>query len=252
MLNEYDFDKDQSLQAQEEALVIVAFIEKFENLIHNFSAFTEGIKDKEDKKEAEVYLATLKSMYSAIDGTGSNQLAIAITNRQDFITKFPNKIKRLGVAADIIKLVKEMGQPINAVAEQFGLGTSTVSKFIELYDKASPVSRAQLTKHDVYDIETNMQRIHAMLLRQLSKFEADGDVSSKFLSEYRQLIQLADKQMKEWNSMKKIDKLQTLIYEIFSNTLRDHPELRMAVLEEFKQVGIKGLTAEVKPILEAV
>jgi transcriptional regulator with XRE-family HTH domain len=250
MNNEYEFDKDQSLHAQEEALVIIAFIEKFESLISNFAAFVDSIKDKEDKKEAEVYLTTLRSMYAAIDGGEDNQLAQAINNKQDFITKFPNKIKRLGIANEIVKSIKEKGMSIEAVAERYGLSSMTVSRFMKLYDKASPVNRKELTKNNVYDIETNMQRIHAMLLRQLSKFESDGDVSSKFMSEYRQLLQLADKQLKDWNSIKKIDRLQALIFEIFSNTLKDYPDLRVKILEEFRSVGIKGLTAEVRPILE--
>lgn len=238
MQNNYDFQRNEEVDLQEEALAIVAFVESLELLTGNYKLFCEALP-KEHKTEAETYLAKLKAMVSALNG-GDINLKKALDSQQPFFDKYPSKIKRLGIAGDIVKCYQEQAMTYKAIAERFGLSETIIINFFKAYNSAGAVEKHKIAKNNVYDIERNMQMLHAMLLRQLAKFEADGEISSKFISEYRQLLAMADKQLKEWTSHKKMDELGRIMAETFARYITNDKD-REAVLNEFRTLGIKGI-----------
>lgn len=250
MQNEYNFEQDTDLQCQEKALTIVAFIETLENLIKNYSLFVDSL-DPIHKEEAKVYLSTLKALYSTLDNN-STEISSSITKSETLTSKFPSKIKRLGLASDLVKAVKQQGLSITAAAENFNISPQSVKQFFEVYNAASPVEKVKITKNDVYDIERNMQNVHALLLRLLSKFEADGDISAKLIGEYRQVLAMAERQQKEWNSIRQ-NQLSEVVCEILKHYCT--PESRALVVQKLRDIGVKGLSptqAEPKPIVEVI
>jgi transposase-like protein len=249
MQNEYNYDADDSVRLQEEALTIIAFIETITNLVNDYGAFVETL-NKENKAEAEVYLAKLKALQAALCDSDTN-LSKALNENQDFSSKYPSKIKRLGIAGDMVKLVKDKGYSYEAVARQYGVSRESVSKFFQVYDASAPAARDKITKNNVYDIEKNMQNIHAMLLRQLARFEADGDISVKFIGEYTKLLSMAERQQKEWARMRQMDQVIVVVHSVLSKYC--NKEARLKVAEEFKQLGMSNLslaTTEPKVIVD--
>lgn len=238
MQNNYDFQRNEDLELQEEALAIVAFIESFSALVENYSSFCETLP-REHRAEACTYLAKLKAIVTALDN-GDVELNKALDKRSNFFERYPSKIKRLGIAGDIVKCSKEQGLSYEAIAERFDLTYAIVYNFFKVYNSSSVVEKHKIAKNNVYDIERNMQTLHAMLLRQLAKFEADGEISSRFMSEYRQLLAMADKQLREWSSSKKMDELGRIMAETFARYITSDKD-REAVLNEFRLLGIKGI-----------
>lgn len=243
MQNEYDFEPNDEKSLQESALAIVSFVEALENIVGNLSFYVDTLP-AEHKEEGRLYTKQLKTLLATIDD--DVDMSNLIKDTEMLMSQFPAKIKRLGVAKELIVLVKEKGFSRAAAAERLGLADSTVDKFFRAYDKASPSIKQKIKKNNVYDIERNMQNLHASLLRQIARFESDGEISARFLSEYRQTIALAEKQLKEWNSKQKIDRLGALIQEVMVKYC--NPEARQLIIKEFSQLGIKGLTAEAQQV----
>lgn len=240
----YDLeDSDSNLKQQEQALTVLSFIETLESLRDNLGAFINSLP-KEHQSEGEAYHNTLKTLCEVL-GDNSAEISEEINNAEKLITKFPNKIKRLGIASDLIKASTEKGLNLEEISKRFGLNTATVKRFFDVYNKAAPTVRAKMLKSDVYDVERNMQSIHAMLLRQLNRFETDGEVSARFISEYRQLLAMAERQLKEANSQRKIEQVAALIQEIM---VRHCPEeARKEIIKEFQALGMKGFITDVAP-----
>jgi hypothetical protein len=250
MQNEYDFDQDTDVKRQEQALTIVAFTETIEALIQNFEPFVESLS-REHQAEGKVYLSKLKALYSTLSDN-TTDISKALVNSDNLTSKYPSKIKRLGIASDLIKAVKQQGLTVKACSDRFGISPQSIKQFFEVYDAASPAERVKITRNDVYDIERNMQNVHAMLLRLMSRFEADGDISAKLIGEYRQILTMAERQQKEWNRIRQ-NQLSDVVCEILAHYC--NKESRALVLQKFRDIGVKGLSpaqAEPKPIVEVI
>lgn len=250
MQNEYDFERNDDAKRQEQALTIVAFTETIETLIQNFELFVESL-GREHQAEGKVYLSKLKALYATLSDN-TTDISKALVNSDNLTSKYPSKIKRLGIASDLIKAVKQQGLSFNATAEKFGISPQSVRQFFEVYDAASPAERVKITKNDVYNIERNMQNVHAMLLRLMSRFESDGDISAKLISEYGKLLTMAERQQKEWNRIRQ-NQLGNVVGEILQHYCT--PEARTLVIDKLRQIGVKGLSpaqAAPKPIVEVL
>lgn len=234
------FGVNQENQKEEQALAIVAFIETIEVLIQNYGEFVKTLP-REYKDEAGTYLGQLKAIYLSLEDEDSD-ISKTITDldrpiKPSFLMK--SKIQRLGLSKQIIEM-RKAAYTIKDIAARVGMSQSAVSSFCQYYEKATPTEKVQLNKSNVYDIQNNMQTLYASLLRQMARFETDGEVSVKFTSECRQLLMLADKQLKEYSNAAKFQTVATIIERV----LLQHcsPEGRIEVIKEFQQLGLRGFT----------
>jgi transcriptional regulator with XRE-family HTH domain len=228
-------EPNEHTQAQQKALDTLSFIELIENLISNLKAFFQMLP-KELRIEAQTHLGSLEAIYEAINDDSFDIGMLGMTN--SLSKMYPSKIQRMGIASQLVAMREEGKYTIAELSERFGISTSTVSSFFQAYDVAKPAQKARMSKNSVYDIQDNMENLHAMLLRTISRFELDGDINNKNLSEYRQLITLAHKQLKDITAAEKFDRLAILIEEV----LLQHclPESRQHIMLEFQRLGLSG------------
>jgi transcriptional regulator with XRE-family HTH domain len=230
------YSPDENVKAEEKALQALAFIEQIENWIKDYEIFRKGLP-VEYRGEAEIYEARIKGIYELVGG-GDEGAASVIENAKKLSELAPSKIQRMGIAKQLIKLREEQRFNIKELATRFGISTSTVSAFFKAYDEAKPQEKKRLAKNSIYNIQENMENLHAHLLRAMARFELDGEVNAKNMSEYRQLLQLANKQLQEFNNAKKFERLALTIEEIL---LRYCPkEFWNVIIEEFQNLGLSG------------
>lgn len=226
---------NESLSAAQSALDVVAFYEELEGIVRDLEGFIKNL-NREDRVEGLTIHARLNSLCEAI-GIGDVQEITRGTATQ-LSTAYPSKIKRLGVANQIVEMVQQKNISKEEIANRFGLSKDTITRFLKAYDAATPKEQAKLRKSSVYDIQTNMESLHAMMLRAISRFELDGEINARNLSEYRQLLTLAQKQLHEMNTNKKLDELASLIEEVL--LVHCLPESRPKVISEFQRIGLSG------------
>ena len=229
--------KNEENLAQERALAICAFVEHFEDTIKDYAAFVKDLP-KEYQVEAEVYLTKLQGIYNSLDDP-ENEIASAVINTTTIKEHANSKIKRLNLGKDIIRLYEEQGLSVNDIATRCGLSRSTIKRFIQVYYQAAPTERNRITKTNVFDLENNMQNLYANLLRQAARYDNDGEVSAKFLSEQRQLLGFVERYLKENNAVKKMEKIVLVIQEILAKYVPS--DVRPLIFEEFKKIGISGM-----------
>jgi AraC-like DNA-binding protein len=228
-------EQNEQHSAQIKALEAVSFIELIENLIRDFKAFCASLP-REYAVEGRVHLASLQAIYESINDEEFDVSAFGMT--KSLSTMYPSKIQRMGIASQLVSMREEGKYSLDEISERFGISRHTVSSFFHAYDAAKPSQKVRMSKNSVYDIQDNMENLHAMLLRTISRFELDGDITNKNLSEYRQLLALAHKQLKDISAAEKFDKLAVLIEEV----LLQHclPESRQHIMTEFQRMGLSG------------
>jgi transcriptional regulator with XRE-family HTH domain len=231
-------------QAQQRALEAVSFIELLENLLRDLKTFSDSLP-QEYRYEANVHTASLTAIVEAVNAEDFDVQHLGMTT--SLSKMYPSKVQRMGIAGQLIAMREEGKYSLQEISERFGISRSTVSAFYQAYDAAKPSQKAKMSKNSIYDIQDNMENLHGMLLRTISRFELDGDITNKNLSEYRQLLALAHKQLKDISTAEKFDKLAVLIEEV----LLQHclPDSRQYIMSEFQRLGLSGLmdTIPAKP-----
>lgn len=229
------YSPNESLTAAQSALDIVAFYEEMEGIARDLELFIRTL-DRDNRVEGETIHARLSSLCETVGISDIEKITKGSVTQLS--SAYPSKIKRLGIANQIVDMVQQKNFSREEIAKRFGIGVDTVSRFLKAYDQATPREQAKLRKSSVYDIQTNMESLHAMMLRAISRFEMDGEVNARNLSEYRQLLTLAQKQLQEMNTNKKLDELASLIEEVL--LVHCLPESRPKVIAEFQRIGLSG------------
>jgi hypothetical protein len=228
-------NQNEDYRARESALNALSFIEIIESLIVDFTAYTNCLP-AEYQIEATLYLSRIKTLREALDDEGFDPSILGAS--ASLSKKLPSKIQRMGVASQIISMREEGKFTIKEISERFGISAPTVKTFLDAYDKAKPVEKTRIAKTSVYDIQENMENLHGMLLRTIARFELDGDINNKNLSEYRQLLALANKQLKEYQSAQKYNQIAALIEQILLEYC--DKEARSKIVAEFQRLGLSG------------
>lgn len=223
-------------QAQQAALDVVSLMEQLEGLIRDFTAFTT-VLPLEHRTEAEVYSQKLKAIFAAIDTQEISPQAIGVMSKS-LASQYPSKIQRMGIASQLVSVREEGKYTLVEISERFGISPNTLRAFYSAYDSAKPSEKVKMKKNSVYDIQENMEGLHSMLLRTISRFELDGEINNRNLAEYRQLLALAQKQLKDFTTAQKFEKLATMVEEVLLQHCR--PESRREVMAEFQRIGLTG------------
>lgn len=241
---EFNAGLEDNLEAQEKALTIASMVESIEALVDNYGGFIATLPRKH-QEEANTYLGVIRAIYETLSDSSSEVSSIVKKNNASLFES--SKVKRLGLGKQIVTLKTVHGASERDIAARVGLSLTAVRAFLKTYEGATPTVRNTMVANDVYDIAQNTQRLHTQLLRQMARFEEDGELSAKFMSEYRQIIQMADKQLKEFTTAEKFEKLCLILQDILTKYCT--PEARGIILNEMKSLGIKGLTLEATPAL---
>lgn len=230
------YTSDKSIEAEERALKALSFLEQLETWIRDYKPFKESLPP-EYRFEADVFEAKIKGLYEML-ANGDEGAEDVIGQAKKLSDLAPSKIQRMGIAKQLIKLRQEQKFSIKDLAARFNISTNTISAFFKSYDNAKPEEKRNIAKNSIYNIQENMENLHAHVLRAIARHELDGDINAKNLAEYRQLIQLASKQMQEFNNARKFERLAVTIEEILlRHCTKESQDL---IIAEFQQLGLGG------------
>lgn len=218
--------------------------------INNALIYFEHLEDVRDKLEEvakhikgeyeediKVILNKINVLVEALEGTEDEEVVNKyLKGAEDLGKTLPKtKIERLGYSKEIITLLSR-GETVVDIARRLSLTESSVKNFKKMYLAAKPIERIRIRKRSVFDIATNYEELGSMLYRSLAKLELiDPEHHVKYISEYRQLLVLADKFIKENTAKQKLEELGMLVKEVL---ISEMPEKRHYIINRLKEIGI--------------
>ena len=229
-------EKNEELRLIDSINNALIYFEQLEDIKEKLEEVAKHIKG-DYKEDIKVILEKVSLLVVALEGTedegvidqylrGCNELGKSLPK---------TKVERLGYSQEIIKLMNR-GESAGDIAKKLGLSLSSVSTFCKMYNSARPAERVKIKKRSVFDIATNYEELGSMIYRSLAKLELiDPEHHVKYIAEYRQLLMLADKFLKENTAKQKVEELGMLVKEVLINEL---PEKRAYILNRFKEIGV--------------
>lgn len=228
-----------TLQPSDDSLVIekvhkaLAYIEQIQALIISLERL-KNTCDKESRLQVEEILARVKALYKALD-TASGEEFIG---QGEKLVAYTSKVESLNLGPEILEL-RRKGMTIERIGERLEISSTSVSKFLKLYDEAAPSKKVEMTKRSVFNIAENYEELGAMLYRCLAKLEnVDPEQHVKYVGELRLLLAQVQKFIDQNTMRAKLEELRELVLETLVGEL---PDKRSEIIERFRKAGIQKL-----------
>lgn len=227
-----DIVKETTKEDFNEVLSLVEqFIEVKERLEELKERTSKNIKD-----DLELIIHDYNSLLEVIDSETSPIELVQTRNLSGQLRK--NKIERLGIAGELIRLRKE-GSSIKRLSEQFSISRTTISRFFRYYDSLYPSQKSKYQRKSIFEVTERLEELQTLILRNLHRLEGTRDeVAVKWGAELRQTLELAVKVAEKIND----EKQRRREYEEFKETVREilvnelNEDQRVRVLEKLKSI----------------
>jgi transcriptional regulator with XRE-family HTH domain len=215
----------------EKAHKALAYLEQIEAVIISLERL-KNTCEVDSRLQVEEILARVQALYKALDTQSGEEFM----GKGEKLVTYTSKIQSLNLGPEILEL-RRKGMSLDKIAERLGISSNTVSKFLRLYDEATPSKKIEMTKRSVFNIAENYEELGAMLYRCLAKLEhVDPEQHVKYIGELRLLLTQVQKFIEHNTMRSKLDQLRMLVLEILTGEL---PEKRLEIIEKFRKSGIE-------------
>ena len=229
------YDLDQEKVALERAQSAMAFIEQIEFIIYSLEALKAN-SPVNLHAEIDAIVSRSRAIYVMVNDSEVEFDIVA--ERRNLSTQSLSKIERLGIGKEIVRLRLENRVSLKEIAEKFSLSTATVSQFLKVYDQAKPDEQVRMRRTSIFDTSEQYERLGVKLDILYAKvIGSDQQVSVQVLGEMRKTIESAERFMGKYSEREKMERVLLIIQEILQSEL---PEKRVAIMQRFAALGLKG------------
>lgn len=156
-----------------------------------------------------------------------------------------NKVEKLGLSGELIRLRKEQRLTITELSDRYKLDKNTISRFFRYYDSLLPSQKAVYQRKSIFDVTERLEEMQQLILRNFYRLEGvSDDVAVKYMGELRQSLDLAVKVAEKINNAKemwrKYEDLKKAVYDILVDEL---PDKRKEILLRVKSLGDSELSS---------
>lgn len=129
-----------------------------------------------------------------------------------------NKIERMGIAGEVVRMRRENKMTIKDIANSFGLTESLVSRFFRMYDALNPSEQSKYNRKSIFEVTERLEELQTLILSNIYRLEGVRDeVAVKYVGELRQSLELAMNVAEKINDSKQMRRE----YEEFKSTVFD-------------------------------
>jgi len=222
---------------------VLSLVEQFIEVRDRLEELRERTS-KSVRDDLELIIQDYNSLLEIIDSETSPVEIVQTRNLSGRLRK--NKVERLGIAGELIRLRKE-GSTINELSKQFNLARSTISRFFRYYDSLQPSQKSKYQRKSIFEVTERLEELQTLILRNLHRLEGTRDeVAVKWGAELRQTLELAVKVAEKINDEKQhrreYEEFKETVYEILVNELNE--DQRMRVIEKLKNITPSSETLE--------
>lgn len=170
----------------------------------------------EYKSEYDNVLQELKLVVDILD---SEQCPLDIVKHKPLASQLrKNKIERLGVAGEVIKLRRHDNKTMQEIGDMFNVSARSVSRFFRYYDGLAPSQKSKYNRKSVFELTERLEELQTMILSQIYSLQGVKDeIAVKYVGELRQSLELAMKVAEKINDSKQMRRE----YEEFKQTIFD-------------------------------
>ena len=148
-----------------------------------------------------------------------------------------NKIERLGIAGEVVKLRRQDNCSMSEIAEMFNLSHKTVSRFFKYYDSLVPSQKSKYNRKSIFELTERLEELQTMILSQIYRLQGvKDDIAVKYVGELRQSLELAMKVAEKINDSKQMrreyEEFKQTIFDILKKEL---PHRQAEIIHEMKK-----------------
>jgi transcriptional regulator with XRE-family HTH domain len=225
----YEVNKDQ-LDKANSALAIIEQVE----IIYEHLKELEEVVSLQHKAEVAMLCARAEALLKVLNEQDEEVLEF-IKDNKNVTSLGGNKIEKLGIGSEIIRLRSEAKMSYQDIAKRFQISASTVSAFCKLYDKSNALEQSKVRSSSIMDFERTWEDIGATIYRMLAKLEHDPEHHVKYISELRQLSAIIEKFQNKRTAQQQIQQIIQINKEILIDVI---PEKRALIAQRFEEVGL--------------
>jgi transcriptional regulator with XRE-family HTH domain len=225
-----------TLEPSDDSVVIekvhkaLGFIEQIEALIISLDRL-KNTCDEGSKLQVEEILARMQALYKALDTPSGEEFM----GGGEKLLSYTSKVESLNLGPEILEL-RRKGMTFERIAARLSISNATVSKFLRMYDEATPSKKIEMTKRSVFNVAENYEELGAMLYRCLAKLEnVDPEQHVKYIGELRLLLTQVQKFIEQNTLRAKLQQLQELVRAIL---IKELPDKRERITKMFREYGL--------------
>lgn len=224
-------------KALQEANAALGLLEQIEELNANLTAFSLTLNENQTA-ELSIYIKKLAALSSLLDDE-TNTPSLLSTN---LLSKGLNKIERLGLGGEVIRLREVNKLQASEIASQLSLGVDTVRRFLKFYDNCKPSEKTKYQRTSIFNTAQQLEDLNVIIYKLLARTElVDAENFTRGISELRQTIKLAADVLEKSAAKNKEADFRRIMTEILCKEL---PHRQQEILQKFATIGIN-------PVLES-